>query len=156
MKFFQFFYIIFFLLFSQNLHSEQKSAHWLDQYKSIIQNSEETYWLQKDKKDRTVSVKLSPELTEGKRIASTVCAGCHGVDGVSTGAGNSAIVPNLIAQNKQYLIAKLKDYKSGKLKHEQMSMIVKMITEKDIDNVATWYSSIDVIVADPKLPAKPY
>jgi hypothetical protein len=37
-----------------------------------------------------------------------------------------------------------------------MSMIVKMITEKDIENVATWYSSIDVIVADPKLPAKPY
>ena len=35
-------------------------------------------------------------------------------------------------------------------------MIAKMISEKDIDNVAAWYSSLQVIVADPKLPEKAY
>ena len=86
----------------------------------------------------------------------TVCAGCHGVDGIATGAGNSIIIPNILAQNKEYLVARLKDYKSGKIKHDQMSMIAKMLSEKDIVNVASWYSSLQVIIADPKLPAKPY
>ena len=86
----------------------------------------------------------------------TVCGACHGADGIATGAGNSAIVPNIIAQNKEYLVERLKGYKFGKIKHDQMSMIAQMISEKDIDHVALWYSSLQVIVADPKLPEKPY
>ena len=62
----------------------------------------------------------------GREKAETLCAVCHGINGQASSAGNSAIIPNLTAQNKLYLIEKLKDYKSGKLQHHQMSFIAHM------------------------------
>ena len=39
---------------------------------------------------------------------------------------------------------KLKDYKSGKINHPQMSLIAQMLTEEQILNVSEWYSKISV------------
>jgi cytochrome c553 len=141
---------------SYSYAAEQNSgADWMgDLDKVIKQSNNKAYWLSKSSPNKSSA--LTAELKEGQRVAMTVCGGCHGVDGIATGAGNSVIVPNIIAQNKSYLTARLKAYKSGAIKHEQMSMIAKMISEKDIDNVAAWYSSLQVIVADPKLPEKAY
>lgn len=94
---------------------------------------------------------LSPELLAGRLKAIQVCSNCHGVNGQAGSAGNSSIVPNLTAQHKEHLTARLKDYQSGKIKHDQMSFIAKMLTPQDIDNVSAWYSSIEVTVIDPEL-----
>ena len=59
---------------------------------------------------------MSNDLTLGKEVAETICAACHGVDGRAVSGGNSALVPNIFAQNKDYLVVKLKEYKSGKEK----------------------------------------
>ena len=40
-----------------------------------------------------------------------------------TGAGNSVIIPNITAQQKDYLVARLKSYKSGKIEHPQMTVV---------------------------------
>ena len=50
------------------------------------------------------------------------------MNGVAASGGNSVIVPNITAQHKDYLIAKLKDYKTGKIQHPQMSVIANMST----------------------------
>ena len=149
-------FIIFIMVYSNACAAEQKSnENFVGNLDKIIkQSNNQVYCLNKSSPNKTTS--LTVELKEGKRVAMTVCAGCHGVDGIATGAGNSIIIPNILAQNKEYLVARLKDYKSGKIKHDQMSMIAKMLSEKDIVNVASWYSSLQVIIADPKLPAKPY
>ncbi|PCH46761.1 MAG: cytochrome C, partial [Pelagibacteraceae bacterium] len=53
---------------------------------------------------------FSGDLTLGKEKAAAVCSVCHGMNGQSASGGNSALVPNITAQNKEYLIAKMKDY----------------------------------------------
>ena len=90
------------------------------------------------------NISLSNDLGLGKEVAETICAACHGVDGRAVSGGNSALVPNIYAQNKDYLVVKLKDYKSGKINHPQMSLIAQMLTEEQILNVSEWYSKISV------------
>jgi len=81
---------------------------------------------------------------KGKLVAEGICSICHGINGIAGSAGNSALVPNLIAQNKLYLIEKLNSYKNGKIEHHQMSLIAQMLSDDDIKNVAEWYSSIEI------------
>ena len=87
---------------------------------------------------------ISKDLKLGKEVAESICSACHGVDGKAASGGNSALVPNIFAQNKDYLIVKLKEYKSGKINHPQMSLIAQMLTEDQILNVSEWYSMISV------------
>ncbi len=74
----------------------------------------------------------------------SICAVCHGIDGQAYTAGNSSVVPNLTAQNKTYLIEKLKAYKNGSIKHHQMNLIAQMLSEKDIVDLSEWYSDIEI------------
>ena len=99
----------------------------------------------------TVSKNLTEELRLGKEKVQTICSACHGLDGVSASGGNSVIIPNLTAQHKDYLIAKLKDYKSKKLDHPQMTIIAQMLTDEEIAAVSEWYSRIKITVFDPQL-----
>ena len=95
------------------------------------------------------NISLSNDLGLGKEVAETICAACHGIDGRAASGGNSALVPNIFAQNKDYLVVKLKDYKSGKINHPQMTLIAQMLTEDQILNVSEWYSKI---LVELKLP----
>ena len=61
----------------------------------------------------------------------------------ATGAGNSVIIPNITAQQKNYLVARLKSYKSGEVKHPQMTVVAQMLSEQDINDVSEWYSKKD-------------
>ena len=99
--------------------------------------------------DATNEANLSESLKLGKTKAEQICSACHGIDGIAASGGNSPMVPNLSGQNKDYLAMKLKEYKTNKIEHPQMSMIAKMLTEEDISNVSEWYSSIKVKVFDP-------
>ena len=83
-------------------------------------------------------------LDKGKAIAENICSVCHGLNGQANTGGNSVLVPHLTAQNEFYLIEKLKDYKSKKLEHHQMSLIADMLSIDDITNVSKWYSSIKI------------
>jgi len=99
----------------------------------------------------TIDENLTPEAQAGKIKATQICSNCHGLYGQAVSGGNSVIVPNLTAQQKEYLVARLKDYKSGKIEHPQMSLVAKMLTEQDIKNVSAWYSGIEITVFDPDL-----
>ena len=89
-------------------------------------------------------------LDKGRAIAENICSVCHGVNGQANTGGNSVLVPHLTAQNEFYLIEKLKDYKSKKLEHHQMSLIADMLSVDDIKNVSKWYSSIKIEIEDIK------
>jgi len=99
----------------------------------------------------TAEVKLTETLKAGKEKAQNICSGCHGVSGKAESGGNSGAVPNIYAQQRDYLTLKLKDYKSGRLQHPQMTMIAQMLSDEDIDNVAEWYSRIKVKIFDPEI-----
>ncbi len=89
------------------------------------------------------------DLLLGKEKAATACSGCHGMDGQATSGGNSSLTPNITAQQKEYILVKLKDYKSGKINHPQMTLIAQMLSDKDIENVAEWYSNIKISIELP-------
>ena len=93
---------------------------------------------------------LSKEMQNGKLKVQTVCVTCHGINGQATGAGNSVIIPNITAQEKNYMIARLKAYKAGEIKHPQMSVVAQMLSEQDINDVAEWYSIIKIQIFDPE------
>ena len=80
------------------------------------------------------------------REAAQVCAPCHGMDGLSK-AMNAA---NIAGQLELYLVEQLKAYRSGARKHEQMSIVAETLTDKEIADLAAYYSAIKVQVTVPK------
>lgn len=88
---------------------------------------------------------LAGDLKAGRTKAEMACETCHGVDGQAT----SAMVAHISGQQKEYLIIQLEAYRSGKRKHEQMSIIAGPLSDDDIENLAEWYSNINVTVEQP-------
>ena len=76
----------------------------------------------------------------------TLCQNCHGLDGVAVMPGAA----NLSGQQKEYLQAQLHAFRSGQRQNPQMSVVAKTLSDADIDELADWYSGIQVSVAMPK------
>jgi cytochrome c553 len=81
----------------------------------------------------------------GRKIA-IKCQVCHGLDGVS----KNPDAPNLSGQVERYLLKSLMAFKAGERKNDQMTVIVKQLQDADIENVATYFSSIKITVEKPK------
>jgi cytochrome c553 len=80
------------------------------------------------------------------RAKAQMCQACHGLDGMS----QVPDAPNIAGQVEGYLVAQLTAFKSGARKNESMSLVASSLSNQDIDNLAAWYSSIEVKVG--KLP----
>jgi cytochrome c553 len=64
-----------------------------------------------------------------------VCGGCHGSRGVS----DDAATPGLAGQDPQYLVKAIQSYRATR-KHEAMQRAVAALGDKDIENIAAFYS----------------
>ena len=73
------------------------------------------------------------------------CQACHGMDGLAKIPEAS----NLAGQSTTYLVSALNDYKSGARKNDMMSTIAPMLSDTDMDDLAAYYSSIEVTVKVP-------
>ena len=72
------------------------------------------------------------------KAKSTTCVVCHGPAGIS----NNPLWPNLAGQKEQYIVKQLKAFKSGTRKDPSMLPMVTPLTDKDIENLAAYYSSL--------------
>ncbi|MFT0546705.1 c-type cytochrome [Allopusillimonas ginsengisoli] len=79
------------------------------------------------------------------RAKSMQCAVCHGPQGIAT----LPEAPNLAGQNEIYLVKALNDFKSGARTNEMMTMMVANLSEADIENLAAYYQSIEIVVKAP-------
>lgn len=70
------------------------------------------------------------------RKKSTPCAVCHGAEGISV----SPEFPNLSGQHPDYILAALRHYQSGKRKNPIMAAQVKDLKEKDMMDLAAFFS----------------
>ena len=68
---------------------------------------------------------------------STPCQACHGANGMSV----SPEFPNLAGQHREYLEHVLHHYKNGKRKNPIMQAQVANLTERDIEDLAAFFSS---------------
>ena len=71
------------------------------------------------------------------QIVDTVCAACHGTDGNSVMAVN----PKLAAQHPGYLVKQLAEFKSGKRANAVMTGMASLLSDDDMKNLATYFSS---------------
>jgi cytochrome c553 len=69
--------------------------------------------------------------------AVTVCAACHGANGVSV----AEHIPNLAGQKRAYLTAQLAALKDGSRKSEVMNPIAAQLSEADINSAAAHFSA---------------
>jgi cytochrome c553 len=74
---------------------------------------------------------------EAGKSKSQTCAACHGPDGNSSAAD----FPKIAGQHKDYLLKALKDYKSGARKNPVMAPLVANLTQRDMEDLAAYYSS---------------
>jgi cytochrome c553 len=74
------------------------------------------------------------------RAKAQMCQACHGIDGMS----QVPDAPNIAGQVEGYLVAQLQAFKSGARKNEAMTLVASGLSNQDIDNLAAWYSSIEV------------
>jgi len=80
----------------------------------------------------------------GKQLANTVCAACHGANGISV----AETIPNLAAQRAPYLEAQLKAFKDGIRKQPGlvnnaaiMAAIATQLAPADMANVAAYFAA---------------
>ena len=73
-----------------------------------------------------------PNLARG--LAAT-CANCHGTNGVSQGE-----VESLAGQQKEDLVRKMQEFKTGKRPATIMHQLAKGYTDEQIELVAEWFA----------------
>jgi len=73
-----------------------------------------------------------------KKIA--VCEGCHGIAGYKTAYPHVYHVPKLGGQSEAYIINALHAYKAGQRNHPTMRGIAASLSDKDIADLAAYYS----------------
>jgi cytochrome c553 len=98
------------------------------------------------------------DIEAGKRLASTVCAACHGANGISV----SDTIPNLGGQRARYMEAQLKLFKDGIRKEPGlvnraalMNAVAAQLSADDMANVAAYYESQPGAAPGAKSPMLP-
>ena len=92
-----------------------------------------------------VSVGLAAGNVTAGRQKALMCQACHGMDGKA----KIPEAPNLAGQSDIYLVKALKDYRSGARKNDMMSLVAPALKDRDIDDLAAYYSAIEVTVGPP-------
>ena len=93
------------------------------------------------------------DVADGKQVAQSQCAGCHGMNGISREKG----IPNIAAQRPAYVYHELQVYQAGGRGDNPMSNAVKYLRKDAMLKVAAYYASLDPAEPAPgkPKPAKP-
>jgi cytochrome c553 len=83
------------------------------------------------------------DLERGKQIATTVCAACHGADGVSTASAN----PNLAGQHADYVASQLAAFKSGARPSPIMAGMAAGLSPEDMAALGAFYQAQKPVAA---------
>lgn len=93
------------------------------------------------------------DIAEGRKVAQSNCANCHGMDGYSTGKN----VPHIAGQRPGYLYAEMRVYQAGGRPDKSMVDAVKFMNDDALWKVAAYYGSLEPappVAVDPKAAAK--
>ena len=78
--------------------------------------------------------------TGAGKVKANTCMGCHGIPGYNN-AYPSYRVPKLGGQAPEYLVAALKEYRTGDRPHKTMQAQAASLSDQDIDDIATYLAS---------------
>jgi len=80
------------------------------------------------------------DAARGKELAYT-CLGCHGIEDYKN-VYPTYSVPKLLGQHPEYIVAALKEYKSGERSHGTMHVQASSLSDQDMQDVAAYFSSL--------------
>ena len=69
------------------------------------------------------------------------CQGCHGIEGWRTAFPEVYHVPKLGGQKPEYIVAALKEYKSGERAFPTMRAIASQLSDEDMQGIAKYYGA---------------
>lgn len=92
------------------------------------------------------------DVEAGKAKAATVCAACHGANGVSV----SDTIPHLAGQREKYLEAQLRALKDGSRKNQIMNPIAGQLNAEDIGNLAAHFAAQPAVGAGARSDLLPH
>ena len=79
------------------------------------------------------------DIAEGKRLAQTSCARCHGASGISSTPG----IPHIAGQRAAYLHLQLRAYRQGARAKGPMGGAVNFLSDEALVKVAAYFGSLD-------------
>jgi cytochrome c553 len=82
------------------------------------------------------TVAAKPDAIQSGKNAAAGCSGCHGEVGITKTPG----MPNLVGLDPKYLVAAMKDYKSGQRKNETMKSMLAAVSDADANNIALYFA----------------
>ena len=86
----------------------------------------------------SVSAAAKGDPATGEELAKTrMCAGCHGLNGVSP----MPVYPHLVGQHEAYLIKALTDFREKRRADPTMNAMAGNLTDDDIAHLAAYFSS---------------
>ncbi len=71
----------------------------------------------------------------------SMCIGCHSIAGYKTAFPEVYSVPKIGGQHAAYIVKALQAYKSGDRKHPSMVGIAASLSDKDMADLAAYYSA---------------
>jgi cytochrome c553 len=77
------------------------------------------------------------DIAAGKK-KSSACVVCHGKGGM----GTMPNFPNLAGQKALYLALQMEAFRKGTRKSENMGVVVKSLSDQDIEDLAAFYESL--------------
>jgi cytochrome c553 len=89
-------------------------------------------------------VRAAGNASAGRQKA-LACQTSHGLDSRAKIPG----APNLAGQSQVYLVKALQDYRSGAQKNDMMSLVAPALKDNDIDDLAAYFSAIEVTFGPP-------
>lgn len=69
-----------------------------------------------------------------------MCIGCHGIVGWRTAFPEVYRVPKIGGQHEAYIVKALQAYRAGERSHPSMKAIAATLSDKDIADLAAYYS----------------
>ena len=78
------------------------------------------------------------DIRAGQQKAEEACAPCHGKGGVS----EQPAVPSISGQWNDYVVLALFQFRAGHRPSEAMAQFAKPLTDKDLGNLAAYYSGL--------------
>jgi cytochrome c553 len=73
------------------------------------------------------------------KLLSYTCLGCHGIDDYKN-VYPTYSVPKLVGQQPEYLVAALKEYKSGERSHATMHAQASSLSDQDMQDIASYFA----------------
>jgi len=88
----------------------------------------------------SASARADGDPAKGK-VTAYACIGCHGIPNYTTNYPNYR-VPKLAGQHADYIVAALKEYRSGDRTHKTMHAQAASLSDAQMQDIAAYFESL--------------